>query len=87
MKRIYSDIPLESVTFYTPGYIKITVVDMKASDIHYNRENGNPVGVWEGFAKDSVKIPYRYQYAKIHHMEVPEQNHVVYYISTQTERY
>lgn len=87
MKRIYNDIPLQSVLYFIPGGTLLTVYDMKSSDILYNRENGKPVGTWEGDAKDSVSIPPRYQYAKVYHMEAHWRDHIVFYISTQLEQH
>lgn len=85
MKRIYNDIPLASILYVIPGYIRITVHDMKGSDIRYNREHGTPVNTWDCMAKDSYKIPTKYERAKVYHIETPEENHIVFYISTQTE--
>ena len=87
MKRIYNDIPLQSVLYFIPGDTILTIYDMKLNDVYYNRENGEHVGTWEGLAKDSVNIPTRYQYAKVYHMEAHWKNHIVFYVSTQFEQY
>lgn len=85
MKRIYNDIPLASILYVIPGYIRITVHDMKGCDIHYNRENAQPVKTWDCMAKDSYKMPTKFERSKVYHIETPEQNHIVFYISTQME--
>ena len=87
MKRIYNDIPLASILYVIPGYIRVTVHDMKGSDIRYNRENATPVNTWDCMAKDSYKMPSKFDHAKVYHIEAPEENHIVFYISTQMEQY
>lgn len=87
MKRIYNDVPLQSVLSFVPGDTMLCIYDMKGSDIYYNRENGKPVGTWEGLAKDFTSIPVRYRSAKVYHMEAHFKNHIIFYISTQFEQY
>lgn len=86
MKRIYNDIPLASILYLIPGYIRITVKDMTYSDLRWNRD-AEPVKTWDGMAKDSYNLPSRFDYAKVYHIETPEENHIVFYISTQSEQY
>ena len=85
MKRIYNDIPLASILFVIPGYIRVTVHDMTYSDIRWHREEANPVKTWDHMAKDSYKMPSVFDHAKVYHIEVPEENHIVFYICTQAE--
>lgn len=87
MKRIYNDIPLASILYLVPGNIRLTINDMKYSDIRWNRENAEPVNTWDGMAKESYKMSSRFEYSKVYHIEVPEENHLVFYISTQAEQY
>ena len=87
MKRIYNDIPLASILFVIPGYIKVTVNDMTYADIRWHRETATPVKKWECMAKDSYKMPDKFDRAEVYHIEVPEENHIVFYISTQAETY
>ena len=87
MKRIYNDVPLQSVLFFVPGDTMLCIYDMKGSDIYFNRENGKPVGTWEGLAKDATSIPIRYRNAKVCHMEAHWQKHLVFYISTALEEH
>ena len=87
MKRIYNDIPLQSILYFIPGDTLLTVYDLKGSDIIYNREHGESVGTWEGYAKDSSHLPERYKAAKVYHMAAHWKNHIVFYISTQFEQY
>ena len=86
MKRIYNDIPLASILYVIPGNIRITVQDMKGSDIRYNRENAEPLKTVDCMARDSyTKMPTKFDYAKVYHIEAPEENHLVFYISTEME--
>ena len=87
MKRIYNDIPLASILYVIPGYIRVTVHDMHYSDIRLNRENATPVNTWDCMAKDSYKMPTKFDRAKVYHIETPEENHIVFYIATESEIY
>ena len=87
MKRIYNDIPLASVMFVIPGYIRITIKDMTWGDLRWNREDAMPVNTWDCMAKESYKMPTKFDHAKIRHIEVPEENHIVFYICTDVEEY
>ena len=85
MKRIYENIPLQSILYVVPGNTFITVKDMKASDVHFNR-NANPIDTWQGLAKESYFIPDKYKYSKVYCMET-EESRLTFYISTQFEKY
>lgn len=87
MKRIYNKIPLISVLFNVPGNIHIEVLDLKEADLQWNRENATPVGQWSGWAKEDYKMPTRFQNAALRHVEVPGENQIRFYISTQFEQY
>lgn len=87
MKRIYNDIPLASVLYVIPGDVRITVHDMTYSDIRWNRESAKPIKTWDTLAKDSYKLPTKFDRAKVYHIETPEANHIVFYICTQSEIY
>ena len=87
MKRIYNDIPLQSILYVIPGFVELRVEDWEEQKLRWMPEGAQPVKVWEGLAKDSYNMPTRFQYSKVRHMETTTTGKIVFRISTQFEQY
>lgn len=87
MKRIYNDIPLQSILFLVPGTTKIIVEDYtKFSPWEMDYA---PVYTWEGKAYDAHKIPDKYLRAKAQGVELSpdDPGTIVFKVSTEFEQY
>lgn len=90
MKRIYNDIPLQSILYLVPGTTKIIVEDYTKKDLFSPWEmNCTPVYTWEGKACDAHKIPDKYLRAKAQGVEIcpATLDTLIFKVSTEFEQY
>lgn len=88
MKRIYNDIPLQSILYIVPGTTKIVIEDYTKSAL-FDPHGGTPVYKWEGKAYDAHKIPDKYLRAKAQGVELSpdDPGTIVFKVSTEFEQY
>ena len=90
MKRIYNDIPLQSILYLVPGTTKIVIEDYTKSAL-FDPHGGTPVYKWEGKACDAyAKVAsYKYLYAKAQGVELSpdDPGTIVFKVSTEFEQY
>jgi len=90
MKRIYNDIPVDSVLFTVPGNTMVTVKDFSYQEYQrhsFTLQQPNPVYIWQGYGKESHRLPYRYRYAKVYHIEGDGTGGIVIWTVTEFEKY
>lgn len=90
MKRIYNDIPLQSILYLVHGTTKIIVEDYTRSALFSPWErNIGPVDRWEGKAYDQHKIPYKFLRAKAQGIELSpiDPETIIFKVSTEFEQY
>lgn len=85
MKRTYNNIPLQSVLYVIPGYVKLIIEDYTEAGLL--RTDLLPVGTWEGLAKDSNSIPWKYSAARIRDIDPIAESTLRIKVSTQYEEY
>ena len=88
MKRIYENIPLQSILYVVPGTAKIVIEDYTRQGILWENSN-KPVYTWEGKVCETTKLPYKYSRAKVYHVSThPEDpGTLLFKVSTEFEQY
>ena len=91
MKRIYNDIPLESILFTVPGNTKVTVKDFSYQEYRRTPFIEGPITnyryIWQGIGSESHRLPFRYSNAKVYHTDVNEDGSLEFWTCTDVEKY